>query len=83
MQKDIYSSNGQEISLFGDGTFTATLSNGVSKSGTYTTSEIDDVILEVVFDADNEEFYCDIINNEMSLPEAWDNGSGNRLKKQG
>ena len=82
MENAIYKANGQEVRLSENGTFTASLSGGINKSGTYTTSEIDDITVEIVFEVDDEEFYGDIINNALSLPEAWDNGSGDKLMKQ-
>jgi len=77
---DIYSDGSQTIQLFEDGKFTANLSHGVNKSGTYTkTTEGNKIVVE--FDVSGDISEGQIVNNTLYFPEEWEDehAHGNAL----
>jgi uncharacterized protein YxeA len=71
----IFASGDQIIILGADGNFTAELEHDVSRSGTYTDSNVDGVTT-VSFVYDNTTAVGTIENNVLSIPEEWDDGHG-------
>jgi len=74
-ENEIYSYHGQKVELSADGSFTASLSHGVKKSGTYTKkSENNSVIIS--FNVDGNLEVGRIIDDSLHLPKEWDDGHG-------
>ena len=67
----IFTGGGQTVTLFEDGTFTANLAHETRK-GTYTESSEGSVL----FVSEGIEANGRIVNNDLSLPEEWDDHHG-------
>jgi hypothetical protein len=68
---ETFSGNGQIVQLFSDGKYFATLAHNVRRSGTYTKYE-DNGGFTVEFVTNGFIEVGWIINNELHMPEAWD-----------
>ena len=72
---EIYSYGRQIVVLKGDGSFTANLSHGVNKSGTYTKT-VSEGTERVMFNVNGRIETGRIVNNSLHLPHEWDDGHG-------
>jgi len=72
---EIYGYRNQSVTLSGDGTFSANLSHGVRKNGTYT-RKTEDARTVISFNVDGKTETGRIENNSLYLPREWDDGHG-------
>ncbi|MCL2070816.1 MAG: hypothetical protein FWH07_01095 [Oscillospiraceae bacterium] len=74
---EIYSAGGQSVHLYENGNFTANMSHGANKKGTYTKSSEDaEGRVSVYFKVANSTVEGVIEDGRLSLPTEWDDGHG-------
>ncbi|MCL2670865.1 MAG: hypothetical protein FWF10_02385 [Clostridiales bacterium] len=75
----VYSGGGQTVTLYSNGSFTASLSHGVNRAGAYTETIEGDTIT-ITFSYGNTSASGTIAHNVLTLPDAWDDGHGHGSK---
>jgi hypothetical protein len=71
----VFTAGNQKVTLSDDGTFSAQLAHGVTKSGTYTENSTGSVtIISFIYDGKTEN--GNINGNVLTLPNEWDDGHG-------
>jgi len=73
----VFVAGNNQVTLYEDGSFTAELPHGVSKSGTYMEIEhIDDDATTISFTMEGRTEVGSIIGDTLTIPHEWDDGHG-------